>query len=172
MQFALQDSKRLLHYRAAYRLGMDTPNARLKAARSRKYAKAVDAADALGIPRGTYLGHENGHRGFPAARAPTYARRFGVSEEWLLYGKGDDTEPMPSAELIEQMIRETIDAEVRLETKLADLPRIFGKALHEQLEHWRADQTRTPMAEATAPDKGTRSRAPTTPDAPGGSRTP
>lgn len=67
---------------------MDTPNERLRAARLKLFASAAEAAKALGVPVGTYSGHENGHRGFPAKRAPLYARKFKVSEEWLLYGKG------------------------------------------------------------------------------------
>ncbi|MES2173872.1 MAG: hypothetical protein V4523_07980 [Pseudomonadota bacterium] len=42
------------------------------------------------MPIATYTQHENGTRGFPAKRAPQYAKRFKVSEEWLLYGKGDE----------------------------------------------------------------------------------
>lgn len=68
---------------------MDTANKRLKAARERLYPTATAAAEALGVPMGTYAGHENGNRGFPASRAPQYARKFKVTEEWLLYGKGE-----------------------------------------------------------------------------------
>lgn len=68
---------------------MDTPNERLRAARERAgFQTAKEAALAMGVPVSTYIGHENGHRGFPAKRAPQYARKFKVSEEWLLYGKG------------------------------------------------------------------------------------
>jgi len=90
MHNALQERKRLLHYGARYALRMSTPNQRLRKAREDAgFVTATDAALALGMPRATYIGHENGHRGFPASRAPQYARKFKVSEEWLLYGKGE-----------------------------------------------------------------------------------
>lgn len=91
MHFALSNSKRLLHYETSYANRMtDTPNARLRIAREKAgYATATDAAEALGISRSTYIGHENGHRGFPAKKAPLYARRFKVDEQWLLFGKGE-----------------------------------------------------------------------------------
>lgn len=90
MHNASRECKRLLHYKPHYAIRMSTPNERLRQARERAgYETATDAAEALGITRSTYIGHENGHRGFPASRAPQYARKFRVSEEWLLYGKGD-----------------------------------------------------------------------------------
>lgn len=88
MQYASQQRKRLLHYEADYALRMSTPNQRLRDARAKAgFETAVEAADALGVARSTYIGHENGSRGFPASRAPLYARRFKVTEQWLLYGK-------------------------------------------------------------------------------------
>ena len=95
MHNALQEGKRLLHYGSHYALCMNTPNQRLRRAREKAgFATAKDAALAMGVPVSTYIGHENGHRGFPAGRAPQYARRFRVTEEWLLYGKGEaDLEP-------------------------------------------------------------------------------
>lgn len=52
------------------------------------YETPTDAADALGVPRPTYLGHENGNRGFKQQSAEKYARRFAVDLAWLLTGKG------------------------------------------------------------------------------------
>lgn len=52
------------------------------------YPSGKAAAEALGVPVPTYLGHENGARGFKRASADTYARKFHVSLEWLLTGKG------------------------------------------------------------------------------------
>jgi phage repressor protein C with HTH and peptisase S24 domain len=52
------------------------------------YAKAAQAAEALGISKPTYHGHENGSRGFKRDAAERYARKFHVSLEWLLTGKG------------------------------------------------------------------------------------
>jgi hypothetical protein len=51
------------------------------------FEKASDAARALDVPVPTYLGHENGSRTFRPS-AEQYARRFGVSLEWLLTGRG------------------------------------------------------------------------------------
>lgn len=69
---------------------MNTPNQRLRKAREKAgFSTAKEAALAMGVPVSTYIGHENGHRGFPAARVPQYAKKFKVTEEWLLYGKGE-----------------------------------------------------------------------------------
>jgi transcriptional regulator with XRE-family HTH domain len=89
MHNALQQCKRLLRYGAIYSAAMPTPAARLKRARVRAgFETAKDAAEAMGIAVSTYLGHENGSRGIPAKRASIYARRFHVTEQWLLYGTG------------------------------------------------------------------------------------
>jgi DNA-binding XRE family transcriptional regulator len=139
MHYALLDSKRLLHCERDYALRMDTPNKRLRAARKKKFSSATDAADALGIPRATYIGHENGHRGFPAVRAATYARRFKVTEEWLLYGKGDSDIPdLPTEAEIESMVKIALDAGVGPNTLSVDLPRIVAPVLRAQLERYQA----------------------------------
>lgn len=52
------------------------------------YASASAAARALDVKEPTYIGHENGHRDLKREVAETYARRFHVSLEWLLTGKG------------------------------------------------------------------------------------
>ena len=72
------------------------PNARLIAARRRKYASPVEAAEALGVPEATYRGHENGSRGLGRS-AERYAKFFGVSLEWLLTGRGS----MSGGQLVE-----------------------------------------------------------------------
>ena len=62
--------------------------ARLREARELAgYPGPTEAARALGIKPPTYLGHENGSRGF-VAQVQFYARRYRVSLEWLLSGKG------------------------------------------------------------------------------------
>lgn len=67
---------------------MDAPHDRLRQARERAgYGSAKSAAEGLGVPVATYVQHENGSRGFPAARAERYARFFRVAPEWLLYGR-------------------------------------------------------------------------------------
>lgn len=62
---------------------------RLAAARKEAgFATARAAADALGVSEVTYVQHENGRRGFKRDAADQYARKFHVSLEWLLTGKG------------------------------------------------------------------------------------
>ena len=69
---------------------MTTPAERLRIARLRAdYPTGKEAAEALGFPVSTYLSHENGSRGISAKRAVTYARKYKVREQWLLYGVGD-----------------------------------------------------------------------------------
>lgn len=90
MHYASQQGKRLLHNDASYRRIMSDPAERLRIARLRAgYETAKEAALALGFPVSTYLGHENGSRGYPAKKAAIYARKFKVREQWLLYGVGD-----------------------------------------------------------------------------------
>ena len=108
MQNASRDCKRLLHNGVNYRRVMDDPASRLRVARLRAgYETAKDAAEALGFPVSTYLAHENGSRGYPAKKAYTYARRFKVREQWLLYGVGEapGTEGNQSAEIIDLVER-------------------------------------------------------------------
>lgn len=61
---------------------------RLKWARQHAgFASASDAARSLGVSLTTYMGHENGSRGF-AAKAQRYARRYRVDLTWLMTGEG------------------------------------------------------------------------------------
>ncbi len=62
---------------------------RLVAARKQAgFDSAADAAAALGVPYGTYAGHENGSSGFKNEKGELYARRFKVRFEWLMRGAG------------------------------------------------------------------------------------
>jgi hypothetical protein len=73
---------------------MQQPHERLQRARELAgYENATDAAIALGVPAPTYLGHENGSRGFKI-KAERYAKFFRVSYEWLMTGAG---EPRPAS---------------------------------------------------------------------------
>lgn len=47
-----------------------------------------EAANSLGIPYPTYAAHENGTTGFKFEAAVKYARKFKVSLDWLITGKG------------------------------------------------------------------------------------
>lgn len=94
MHFALSPGKCLMHHRALYHDAMSTMGERLRQARTRKgYATATLAAKALGVAPATYTQHENGTRGFPAKRAREYARAFGVTTDWLLYGREAPSAP-------------------------------------------------------------------------------
>jgi hypothetical protein len=67
----------------------DKPHDRLRRAReAAKFKNAVDAAREFGWDENTYKNHENGHRGFKRDQAIDYARVFGVSPEWLVFGVG------------------------------------------------------------------------------------
>lgn len=90
MHFASRNCKRLLHNETRYAFRMSDPAERLRIARLRAgFETGKDAADAMGVPVSTYLGHENGSRGYPAKKAELYARKFKVREQWLLYGVGE-----------------------------------------------------------------------------------
>ncbi|MEN2749322.1 helix-turn-helix transcriptional regulator [Sphingomonas sp. T9W2] len=146
---------------------MTTPNERLRQIRAAKYETAVEAADAMGLKHPTYIQHENGLRGsgsIPRKAAERYAKFFRVSLDWLLSGKGDepDLSGEPTATDIEQMIREVIEAEVTMQTRLSDLPRIVAPALHEQLERFRSDRARrAQVGRSTVRDEDAQSRAAT-----------
>lgn len=78
-----------LHNRMHYARCMTSPADRLRIARLRAgFKTGKEAAEAMGFPVSTYLAHENGSRGYPAPKAATYARKFKVREQWLLYGVG------------------------------------------------------------------------------------
>lgn len=52
------------------------------------YDSPTDAARAFGWTEPTYLGHENGSRGFSYDTAEKYAKAFKIRVEWLMTGKG------------------------------------------------------------------------------------
>jgi len=90
MHNALSERKHLLHNRMQYVRHMTDPAERLRIARLRAgYTTGKEAAEALGFPVSTYLSHENGSRGISAKRAVTYARKYKIREQWLLYGVGE-----------------------------------------------------------------------------------
>lgn len=89
MHNASQECKRLLYNASRYAQRMSDPAERLRIARMRAgFPTGKEAAEAMGFPVSTYLAHENGSRGYPAKKAYTYARKFKVREQWLLYGVG------------------------------------------------------------------------------------
>lgn len=63
---------------------------RLRLAReARGYGTAKDAAEAMGVPYGSYAGHENGSRGIKRDRIVKYAKFLSVSLPWLEHGMGE-----------------------------------------------------------------------------------
>lgn len=73
---------------------VETRGDRLKMARSRLFKSARAAAAALNVPVSTYGAHERaespGGRDYGPDEAKRYARRFGVTTEWLLTGHGSE----------------------------------------------------------------------------------
>lgn len=77
--------------------------ARLKAARKNAgFKTAIAAAESLGVPYATYSQHENGTRGLTTDASELYARRYRVSLDWLLTGKGDGPGYMPPMGVAEE----------------------------------------------------------------------
>ena len=64
------------------------PHERLRIARKLRYKTARAASDALGVPYGTYTGHESGSRGFFTEDAERYAKAFRVRAAWLTLEDG------------------------------------------------------------------------------------
>lgn len=72
--------------------------ARLREARTRAgYRSASSAAAALGIAYPTYASHENGSRSL-RDHLETYVRKFGVTADYLLTGKGGSGAKVPAPE--------------------------------------------------------------------------
>lgn len=63
---------------------------RLRYARAQRYPTAKEAAAAMGVPYGTYSGHEKGTRGYDSDDAIRYGKFFRKTPEWLLFGVGDN----------------------------------------------------------------------------------
>lgn len=71
---------------------------RLKQARvAAGFDSAAGAATRFRWPVTTYSGHENGSRGIKPSLVQIYAKAFGVSAEWLMFGKDGDTLSLATA---------------------------------------------------------------------------
>jgi hypothetical protein len=67
---------------------MSSMGKRLQLAREHAgYPSGRQAALSLGWTYPTYAAHESGWRNYPTKVAKKYSKAFGVSEEWLLFGK-------------------------------------------------------------------------------------
>lgn len=169
VHYAPPVGKCLLHRGFDYSQFMETPNSRLRKARiDAGFDTQAAAAAFLGVSVDTYRQHENDTRnlgGIPRKAAMIYARKFKVSLDWLMTGRGAErsSDGLPSEGVLQEMVRELIDAEVTMQTKLADLPRIVASGLSEQLERYQADPKVADFwAEKLSRDKGSRSRPATT----------
>lgn len=164
MQYAHWPVKCQMHSGALYLAFMQTPNERLRQARKDAgYTEAKAAAKAMGVPYGTYAGHENSNRGYPWKRALQYAKFFRTTPEWLLYGR-TPLATEPNLDELEAMVHASLSELVTFETRLADLPRIVAPALHEQLARFRADRdTAQNHSAEKSPGKAARSQRPTKP---------
>jgi hypothetical protein len=96
-----------------------TRGQRLRAARKRRFPSARAAAIAFGIPVSTYGAHERaqarGGRDFGPREARQYARRLGVTTEWLLTGYQPAARARPQSTIIAHIHGNIgIDGEVRL----------------------------------------------------------
>jgi phage repressor protein C with HTH and peptisase S24 domain len=87
-----------------------TRGERLRIAREKRFKSARLAGKAMGIPVSTYGAHERaqspGGRDYGPEDAKKYARRFGVTPEWLLTGRepfptgGDEAPPAPKVPVV------------------------------------------------------------------------
>lgn len=119
-------------------LFMSESSSRLREAREKcGYTSAKAAAEAIGVPVATYIQHENGNRGFPAARAARYARFFKVSPEWLLYGKGSDSittiVESPKIPVLGKVAAGVWLEQSYMEPDLNDLPQVYYDRLPGQI---------------------------------------
>lgn len=79
---------------------MKTPAERLKWARLKRYASTSEAARSTSLHRQNLADHEAGRRKISTEQAKTYARKFNVSPEWLLFGTGSpESESESDAEM-------------------------------------------------------------------------
>jgi phage repressor protein C with HTH and peptisase S24 domain len=89
---------------------LDTPHERLEWARRRAgFASKAAFADAAGVPQVTYRAYENGQNGF-AKSAALFARKLGVSAEWLLEGGPEPMTTPPSPAVVAAPKAEEVDA--------------------------------------------------------------
>lgn len=115
---------------------------RLRIARRRRYKTAREASEALGVPYGTYTGHEAGSRGF-AEDVERYARAFRVRAAWLAFEDGA-MEPGVQEALLSPEDQEIVDLVHRLpeaerQAYLALLRSRYAAEAEEQLPYAERD---------------------------------
>ena len=116
---------------------------RLRTARKRLFDTAAEAADALGVPYGTYAGHENGSSGFRNDKGEMYARRFKVRFDWLMREFGPMTDDSPAME-------EFLTLVPRAE------PEAVATALYVLRQGQKPAESQQPSAETSRQQKATR----------------
>jgi transcriptional regulator with XRE-family HTH domain len=103
---------------------MEKLSDRLRSARiSAGFETAAQAADAMGVTYPTYVAHENGNRGPGRELLSKYAKRFKVTTDWLLDGKGDGPVKGRSASPTETSIKNPVgirDLDLQLFNRAAD----------------------------------------------------
>ena len=105
-------------------------NKRLQEARRKAgYENATDAARAFGWNPVTYGAHENGGRGL-SRQAERYAKAFGVTPEWLLYGrnKGEVSSGVPQ-ERVQVLAEVLLGIACKSDIGLSEFARVLVESL-------------------------------------------
>jgi hypothetical protein len=149
MHEASSEIKCLSHHPSSYAWGMRNRNERLRQARIKAGLKtASDAARSMGIPVPTYVQHENGRspHGFPPKEAERYSKRYRVSVDWLMTGKGegpsgetDQEEPAISDSDVRKLAEASVK-EIQPGMTIGEIERTVASALHEHLGLFLADR--------------------------------
>lgn len=110
-------------------VAMDTPHARLKAARlSAGYKSAKGAAEHFGFTVTTYSAHENGQNGLSRRVAKYYGACFNTTAEWLLFGTVQGVSPSDatvSVEIDPQLIEIWQQLNIRQRTRLLHIAKVI-----------------------------------------------
>jgi DNA-binding XRE family transcriptional regulator len=81
---------------------MEEIAARLTFAREKLGIERAEAAAAFGMAYSTYAAHENGTTGFKTQEAVKYCRKFKMSLDWLILGRGKG--PGETDELLDELL--------------------------------------------------------------------
>jgi DNA-binding XRE family transcriptional regulator len=101
-------------------------HARLRAGFNQRFA----AADKFGWSYPDYVAHERGQVSLSLQLAKQYAKGFGVSVEWLLYGIGEiDRRDQPGRDVSIQELREEVERLTRENAALLVLLKGAGRSL-------------------------------------------
>lgn len=121
---------------------------RLKTARERRgYASATKAAEAMGIPYGTYAGHENGSRGIKLPDIARYAEFFRIPVIWLQFGTGQP--PFEAGSLLSERLFAIRGK--RSQTEFADIFGVSAQAIS-QWENGHTEPSRENLEKLCAHD--------------------